>query len=105
MSTAMFGDVTLENALRCVGLGWAPIIQRLYQAKPEQTKVIQVKEKFGGLRFYVENSTPEFNQLIREAEKESFTTCESCGITGDFVETKTNKDGYWLLTLCAACRY
>ena len=46
----------------------------------------QVKEKFGGLRFYIENTTPELNKLIKAAEIASFSICPVCG------ELKTKKE-------------
>lgn len=57
-------------------------------------EVIQVKEKFGGLRFYCDNSTEEIDQLIRAAENKSYVTCEVCGQPGKF------RTGGWVKTLC-----
>src|SRR4030095_3349929 len=53
--------------------------------------LFQVKEKFGGLRFYagvdlndsVEEKDPRFNELIHEAEEKSYTICELCGQPGE----------------------
>ena len=39
-------------------------------------RALQVKEKYGTLRFYVMPSTDEFSRLIDEAEKQSARTCE-----------------------------
>jgi len=58
----------------------------------------QVKEKFGGLRFYT-NSTDEYIYgLISMAEGMSARTCEHCGNPG-----KQNNEG-WIITLCDPCR-
>jgi hypothetical protein len=54
----------------------------------------QVKEKFGGLRFYVQAATKEHYNYISFAESMSYRTCESCGADG-----KTYTDG-WHTTLC-----
>ena len=54
----------------------------------------QVKEKFGGLRFYVQAATDKHYQYITFAESMSYRTCESCGAPG-----KTYTDG-WHTTLC-----
>lgn len=43
----------------------------------------QVKEKFGGLRYYIQNSNDEINHLIREAEEKSYGICDVCGAAGD----------------------
>ena len=55
---------------------------------------VQVKEKFGGLRFYVQAATKEHYNYISFAESMSYRTCESCGAEG-----KTYTDG-WHRTLC-----
>lgn len=54
----------------------------------------QVKEKFGGLRFYVNAATDKHYQYITFAESMSYCTCEECGAPG-----KTYTDG-WHTTLC-----
>jgi len=54
----------------------------------------QVKEKFGGLRFYVQAATDKHYQYITFAESMSYRTCEQCGSPG-----KTYTDG-WHTTLC-----
>ena len=53
-------------------------------------KVYQVKEKFGGLRFYINSGTDEINKRIRKAEDDSYETCETCGEPGEL-----RKDGWW----------
>jgi hypothetical protein len=55
---------------------------------------VQVKEKFGGLRFYVQAATDKHYQYISFAESMSYRTCEVCGAPG-----KTYTDG-WHTTLC-----
>lgn len=60
-------------------------------------EVIQVKEKFGTLRFYTNWSNPKIEAYIREAEEKSSVTCEICG-----KEATLRTDG-WLTTLCDFC--
>jgi len=55
---------------------------------------VQVKEKFGGLRFYVQAATDKHYNYITFAESMSYRTCEECGAPG-----KTYTDG-WHTTLC-----
>ena len=55
---------------------------------------VQVKEKFGGLRFYVQAATDKHYQFISFAEVMSYRTCEECGAPG-----KTYTDG-WHRTMC-----
>lgn len=56
--------------------------------------VMQIKEKFGGLRFYVNGATPSDYELIREVENESYKTCEICGAPGE------PTDLGWMKTVC-----
>ena len=55
---------------------------------------VQVKEKFGGLRFYVQAATDEHYGYISFAESMSYKTCEVCGSPG-----KRYTDG-WHTVLC-----
>ncbi len=60
-------------------------------------KASQVKEKYGGLRFYMTCGTDEIFDLIEEAEALSYKTCEECGEPGE--ERNTG----WIRTLCDTC--
>lgn len=91
----------------CCGDGWEPLIRKLsekleplVQAIPEEERpvVIQVKEKFGGLRFYMTTETEEMSKAIEEAEVVSFRTCEECGQPGSLTGNS------WVVTLCEECR-
>ena len=55
---------------------------------------VQVKEKFGGLRFYVHAATDKHYDYISFAESMSYRTCEECGAPG-----KRYTDG-WHRVLC-----
>jgi hypothetical protein len=57
----------------------------------------QVKEKFGGLRFYGYNSDAEIQAMIAVAESLSVRTCEYCG---DKATTVTKG---WIKNLCDKC--
>lgn len=59
--------------------------------------VVQVKEKFGTLRFYC-GGTEAIDKYVRLAERLSSVTCEDCGKLG-----KANDSG-WIRTQCDACR-
>lgn len=58
----------------------------------------QVKEKFGGLRFYYRGGDRYIEGLVTMAESMSYATCEECGNPG-----KPNKIG-WIRTLCTTHR-
>ena len=65
----------------------------------EQVIAGQVKEKFGGLRFYLDQGGDDYIYiLIKEAESKSVITCEDCGAPG-----KVQKLGYWLVCRCPTC--
>lgn len=60
--------------------------------------VVQVKEKFGSLRYYSNGSVEETDKLVDEAKKLSSITCEICGKPGICRDI-----GGWLTTLCETC--
>lgn len=92
--------MTLGQALDSVGKGWAPLIEQLYAAKPEGVGVVQVKEKFGTLRFYTDQvGPPDYEDMINECEVASARICEWCGGAGTL-----DNSGYWMLTLCEDCK-
>lgn len=73
--------------------GWYPLVEKLlldFRALPQEDGLVrtnQIKEKFGGLRVYVEVSgSDDFKERVRDmieqAEKEASLTCEFCSNTG-----------------------
>lgn len=88
--------ITLEEALHMVGPGWAKLLGELYARLPDDTIVADVKEKFGELRFYVDNSSSAFLELIMKKENESRFICELCGEPGELRDI----GGSWMKTLC-----
>lgn len=65
----------------------------------DQIFVLQIKEKFGGLRFYMSDSTPYIDGAIRLAENLSYLTCENCGLPS----TKNSQSKGWIRSLCKKC--
>ena len=61
------GGYDLPLAKESVGPGWHGILERLFMAKPDWIKVIQVKEKFGGLRCYIDDGTVRVDFISSEA--------------------------------------
>jgi predicted RNA-binding Zn-ribbon protein involved in translation (DUF1610 family) len=52
-----------------------------------QYSIVQIKTKFGGLRFYVEENVPEtdaqaFHDKISKTEHAAYNTCMVCGKEG-----------------------
>lgn len=85
MSFVNYKGYTRELALSSVGPGWAPLIHRIFDTLQNikgTVKIVQVKEKFAGLRVYTDYMNDELEAVIRQAERESFTICEECGEPG-----------------------
>lgn len=94
------------------GDGWCTLIEDLCDTintllleEPSATvSTVQVKEKFGALRFYCRNKhvsdelAGRITTAIRAAEQASTQICEQCGRPARLV----NRDG-WLTTRCASC--
>lgn len=113
----LFGDryEDMRQTAMCWGFpgnGWEPLIRELAEKLEEYNNThignvvaTQVKEKFGGLRFYVfftEGVTREDSgkmwELIGKAELKSEKTCEYCGAPG-----KLRESG-WVKTRCDKCQ-
>lgn len=87
----------LEKCDFYLPIGWTKLVETLLKdltfVCPE-IRVAQVKEKFGGLRFYADNCNKEANELITLAEQQSVLICDVCGEPG-----RLRSDG-WLATKC-----
>jgi hypothetical protein len=84
----LFGDKCREISIMN---GWEPLVRILcdeleelinLQKDKENFYAVQVKEKFGTLRFYLSCSTDEMIECVSEAYKKSSETCEMCGLPG-----------------------
>lgn len=84
------------------GDGWLNLIGKLCEdinnlpGLPSDFKVQQIKQKFGGLRFYCGPYCDGLESLIRKAEIESFKICEECGDVG----SKDPTSKYWIQVVC-----
>ncbi len=90
-----------------VGKGWYPIIERLSASIQQHIEfanrkeevcppvvVEQIKEKFGGLRFYYQGGDEYIHGMVRMAEEWAGIACEECGGIGK------RRSGGWIRTLC-----
>jgi hypothetical protein len=59
-----------------------------------QVTVAQIKEKFGGLRFYYSGGDAEISGMVRMAESWAAHSCETCGAPGE------RRSGGWIKTMC-----
>jgi hypothetical protein len=91
-----------------VGEGWWPIVEALCTniqhhidwknknaVNVAPVTVDQIKEKFGGLRFYYEGGDDVVDGMVRMAEVWAELSCEECGKPGN-----RNSNGGWIKTLC-----
>jgi len=95
-------DYTLEATQQAVGPGWKHLVTLLwfvckYKYDPP-IMINQVKEKWGGLCFYIGSAPPEVYRLIRKIENLAYKTCEICGAPG-----KPRRTG-WVTTRCDKCQ-
>lgn len=103
----------LERKLRRKSYKWKKVwkttqrFKKMFKtvnSKPLQVNLTQVKEKFGGLRFYFDTSggrnrdSWEIDGMVRLAENLSYRTCEFCGSTKNVGMTKG-----WLTVCCKEC--
>jgi len=104
----------LYGAFGCdFGDGWYKVLRGLCIEITEAYKKrqmdidfvpVQVKEKFGELRFYWttigsnHELYEELNSIVEKWENKSTTVCETCGEEGVL-----RKDLQWVLTLCDSC--
>jgi hypothetical protein len=84
------------------GSGWFKLIydlsKKISEIAPE-CEAVQVKEKYGTLRFYVNGYNDDVETLIDEYEKLSAKTCEICGDT----KTAKQRGKAWISTICNKC--
>lgn len=84
------------------GDGWFNILKSLCDdIHAMRPRVLQIKEKFGGLRFYASFPSDYGDQgwkRVRQAEEEAWQTCESCGNPGEMKIIEG-----WRYTLCQLC--
>lgn len=78
-------------------LDW--LMTEIEKIDPDHTvKVTQIKEKFGGLRFYINSGSDEVYKLINKAEEKCSTICEYCGRGSG-----RRRSGGWIKILCDEC--
>lgn len=98
---SLLGNIWFE-----CGLGWLDLIYNLCIKIAEiigrdtlNIEASQVKEKYGGLCFYMSETIDEIDCLIEYAENRSLTICEVCGSQ----QGKLFNDG-WYMVRCPDCK-
>src|SRR2546427_200903 len=72
----------IQLAKDSVGHGWASLIEKVFDAKPPDLRIVQVKEKYAGLRIYTDRIDKHFDDLLFDVQNESLTICEECSKPG-----------------------
>lgn len=112
-------DLDMKQTAMCWGIdcgdGWYKLldtlceniqnrVQNVNRNKDEDQKLVcqatQVKEKFGGLRFYIFGGDDYIDGMIDLAESMSYEICEECGSKA---ETDPDNRG-WVYTRCVTCK-
>lgn len=80
-----------------IGPGWHTLaIQAIDEIEKNRGWIVQVKEKFGGIRIYTQGGDLEaIDTIVRAAEEKSQQTCEECGKPGTIMDV-----GGWYKTRC-----
>jgi len=93
---------SIDNPEYVIGSEWNlddVTTHRYIQKHPDQVTCTQMKEKFGGLRFYENNGDKKVDGMIHYAEYLADNTCQDCGTRED-VGTITKG---WITTICRSC--
>lgn len=100
--------VQIPARIHAVGPGWRGLLERLHEqirAVFPGYRLLDLKEKLGGLRVYVEGppgSGDRLRSLIALAEVEAERTCEFCGASGR-IRTRDDWPGGWRKSVCDSC--
>jgi len=86
-------------------IGWYDLLDDLMnnimsKDPDREIRVLQIKEKFGTLRFYIGSGTDEIFDMIDEAERRSELICEMCGKESN---TSLIKGDGWCYNRCDEC--
>jgi hypothetical protein len=95
-----------RNCGSWIGNGWVDLVvqldKQITQLDPDYV-IDQVKEKFGGLRYYIsisegvaQETREQIWNTIHEVEDKSVETCDLCGQPGK----RLNVDGGYVATRC-----
>lgn len=98
----------IEFGIEC-GKGWYWLLDNLletisnyiennYSKLSCPIKIVQIKEKFGGLRFYYDGGDDMIRGMVLFAEDLSYKICETCGSTKEVFHTSG-----WIKTICKKC--
>jgi Mor family transcriptional regulator len=99
----ILGEVSLDvpNSWENIIYAICSLIEKEVEERGiDPIRAVQVKEKFGGLRFYLEGRDERVETMIDHFEYLATTVCAKCGSFKDVSLTKSA----WLLYYCIDCR-
>lgn len=87
--------------------GWFPLIYEMCRELSQGVKedsldrltIVQIKEKFGGLRVYIHHGNDRARAIYEKAARRAETTCELCGSE----HAKMTERGGFYQTVCGPC--
>ena len=92
--------ISKKNCGLDISPGWYDIVERLFEILEasgfKDIRVQQIKEKFGGLRFYYEGGDRGLYDKIEKVESQAYQTCDICSAEGEV----TNSESGWRITRC-----
>lgn len=83
---SMFDETRIEEIMEGGLIEPTPLVKHI--------EIHQIKEKFGGLRFYYDGGDDQVYGMVQMAEVWAGHTCETCGERGKL------RHGGWVRTLC-----
>ncbi|MFI1928672.1 hypothetical protein [Streptomyces sp. NPDC020377] len=100
--------VQIPARIHAVGPGWRQLLEHLHEqicAEFPGYRLLDLKEKLGGLRVHVDRPTGSgdaLRALVSSAEAESERTCEFCGAPGR-IRARDDWPGGWRKAVCGTC--
>lgn len=99
-------ELNMKYGFQCAD-GWAELIEVLMfeihdyvtMNNKEAFQILQVKEKLGALRIYVDTKDVRVIDLINKTEALSIKVCEYCGMLENVGMTNSS----WIHTICRTC--
>lgn len=98
-------DELCARHLSAVGLGWSALLRQGFDRALRNGwdgRVVQIKEKFGGLRWYTEPAPDAVLRIVEAVEFASTFLCEFCGAAGRLRGKESGRR--WLKTVCDGCQ-
>jgi hypothetical protein len=98
----MFPDPTRPNVT--FPLGWESLVTEALtklagnRNYDKDLQILQIKDKFGGLRIYTNFTNERIGEIISAAELLSSRTCIECGATEEYVDRENYSN------FCKTCR-